>query len=112
MKKLIIKVKNAKKDELTSIARRMSKQWAEGLIIIPDDYIYQIIDEDWTSVEKQAPPKGQMVLTWIEREENGTVEQTYGFGKWDGDGWIVFLQDASKVIAWMALPEPYIAGVV
>lgn len=112
MKKLIIKVKNAKKDELTSIARRMSKQWAEGLIIIPDDYKYQIVDEDWISAEKQAPPKGQIVLTWIEREENGTVEQTYGFGEWDGDGWIVFLQDANKVIAWMALPEPYNTGVV
>lgn len=110
MKKLILTAKNVKQEEISNIAKRMHKQWNEGLIVIPDNFTYQLIDEDWISVEKVKPPKGQLVLTWIEREENGVTEQTYGFGKWDGDGWIVYLQDANKVLAWMALPEPYISG--
>lgn len=78
--------------------------------MIPDDYDYQMIEEDWVDCSKTMPPKGQMVLIWIERVEGEVIEQTYGFGKWDGDGWIVFLQDAKKVLAWTSLPEPYIAG--
>ena len=111
MKRLILHVKSRiSQEELTALTKRMKRQWNDGLIVIPDNINYELIDEDWIEVEKAKPPQGELVLTWIEREENGSLEQTYGFGKWDGDGWIVFLQDANKVLAWTSLPEPFISG--
>lgn len=111
MKRLILHVKSRiSQEELAALTKRMKRQWNDGLIVIPDNINYELIDEDWIEVEKAKPPQGELVLTWIEREENGSLEQTYGFGKWNGDGWIVFLQDASKVLAWTSLPEPFISG--
>lgn len=80
-------------------------------MIIPDDYKYELVEEEWVACEKMKPPEGLMVLTWIEHEIDGNLEQTYGFGTWEGDGWVVYLQEASRVIAWMQLPEPYIEKV-
>ena len=112
MKKLIIKVKGpSNQQELSAIAKRMNRQWNNGLLIIPDDYKYELVEEEWVACEKMKPPEGQMVLTWIEHEIDGNLEQTYGFGTWEGDGWVVYLQEASRVIAWMQLPEPYIEKV-
>ena len=112
MKKIIIKVKGpSNQQELSAIAKRMNRQWNNGLLIIPDDYKYELVEEEWVACEKMKPPERQMVLTWIEHEIDGNLEQTYGFGTWEGDGWVVYLQEASRVIAWMQLPEPYIEKV-
>ena len=112
MKKLISKVKGpSNHQELSAIAKRMNRQWNNGLLIIPDDYKYELVEEGWVACEKMKPPEGQMVLTWVEHEIDGNLEQTYGFGTWEGDGWVVYLQEASRVIAWMQLPEPYIEKV-
>ena len=111
MKKLILKVKDdLTQDDLGKIARKMRKQWSEGLIVIPENYNYELVSEEWVDVEKLNPPKNQTLLVWIEYEQNDTLCQSYGFGSWNGDGWTVYLQEAKRVLAWMTLPEPYLVG--
>ena len=111
MKKLILKVQDdLTQEDLGKIAKKMHKQWNEGLIVIPNNYKYELVSEDWVDVEKLNPPKNETLLVWIEYEEDGNLCQTYGFGSWDGDGWTVYLQEAKRVLAWMMLPMPYSVG--
>ena len=108
MKKVILKAQlNMKQAELEGYAQKLKKQWDEGFMLVPSHFKVQLVDGDWIAVEKSSPPSGQMVLIWMEYENNDKVCQTYGFGQYDGDGWIVFLQQATRVLAWATLPEPY-----
>ena len=109
MKKVILKAQlNMKNDELKVLAEDLKKQWDDGFMLVPNNFKVELVDSDWIKVEKAKPPKNEMVLTWIEYEdEDGNTCQTYGFGKFEKDGWIVYLQQADKVLAWALLPEPY-----
>lgn len=109
MKKVILKAQlNMKQKELELLAQDLKAQWDEGFMLVPNHFKVQLVDEGWIDVNKSTPPKGQMVLVWMEYEDNGNTCQIYGFGQYDGDGWIVFLQEATQVLAWSTLPEPYV----
>ena len=108
MKKVILTAQlTMKQDELKKAAKDLKRQWDDGFMLVPNHFKVQIVEGDWVAVEEGAPPEGEMVLTWIEYESDGNICQTYGFGRYDGDGWIVYLQQANKVLAWSSLPEPY-----
>ena len=108
MKKVILKTKTMiKPDILKMMAEDFKRQWDDGFIIVPNNFAVQLVDEDWTDVEKMIPPEGKMVLIWMEYEDGENVCQTYGFGKYEGDGWTVYLQQATRILAWMLLPEPF-----
>ena len=109
MKKDILKAQlNMKQKELELLAQDLKAQWDEGFMLVPNHFKVQLVDEGWIDVNKSTPPNGQMVLVWMEYDDNGNTCQTYGFGQYDGDGWIVFLQEATQILAWSTLPEPYV----
>lgn len=76
-------------------------------MLVPDNFMVQLVDEDWKRVEEYLPQTNDMVLIWIEYQDGDNICQTYGFGRYEEDGWIVYLQQATKVLAWMSLPDPY-----
>ena len=108
MKKVILKTKTMiKPDMLKMMTEDFKRQWDDGFIIVPNNFAVQLVDEDWTDVEKMNPPEGKMVLIWMEYEDGKNICQTYGFGKYEDDGWTVYLQQATRILAWMLLPEPF-----
>lgn len=108
MKKVILSAQlPLTQKELEILNQDMQKQWDDGFMLIPNNFKVQLVDEDWTAVESGTPPKGQVVLIWMEYEDGEHLGQTYGFGKFDGDGWIVYLQQAKRILAWMTLPDPF-----
>lgn len=108
MKKVILKATaQISPNQLDILSKDLNDQWENGFMVVPDYFKVQLVDAGWTQVEKQAPPLNQLVLVWMEYENGENTCQTYGFGKYDGDGWIVYLQAATQIIAWAFLPEPY-----
>ena len=108
MKKVILKFKTKVKPETVKLlAEDLKRQWDEGFMLVPDNFMVQLVDEDWKIVEEYLPQTNDMVLVWIEYQDGGNICQTYGFGRYEKDGWIVYLQQAKKVLAWMSLPDPY-----
>lgn len=111
MKKLILKVKGKKSsEEMASLTKRMNRQWNNGLIVIPEEVSYQMIEEEWINCEKCVPKEGETVLVWAEYEKDGEIGHTYDFGTVQKNGWSVCFEETKRVIAWMPLPEPYKVG--
>ena len=108
MKKVILKFKTKVKPETVKLlAEDLKRQWDEGFMLVPDNFIVQLVDEDWKRVGEYLPQSNDMVLVWIEYQDGDNICQTYGFGRYEEDSWIVYLQQAIKVLAWMSLPDPY-----
>lgn len=107
MKKVILKAQTKlKPKELKVLTEDFKKQWDEGFMVVPNNIKVELVDSDWIPVEK-SPPQGEMVLIWAEHEDEETVSQTYGFGMYEGDGWVVYVTAATKILAWCPLPGPY-----
>lgn len=108
MKKVILKATaQISPNQLDILSKDLNDQWENGFMVVPDYFKVQLVDVGWTKVGKQAPPLNQLVLVWMEYEDGENICQTYGFGQYDDDGWIVYLQEATQIIAWAFLPEPY-----
>ena len=108
MKRVILKAQTLiKETELKVLAKDLNEQWDQGFMVVPDFFKVELVDEGWTAVEDDLPEPGRVCLVWMSYEDNGKTCQTYGFAKHEGDGWVVYLQKAKKILAWTALPAPY-----
>lgn len=107
MKKVIITAHcSMKPAQLKVLTDDLKRQWDDGFMVVPATMKVELVDSDWIPVEK-SPPEGEIVLVWTERENENTVSQTYGFGKFEGDGWVVYVTEATRILAWAPLPSPY-----
>ena len=108
MKKVIVMATIAmKQKELKVLTEEIKKQWDEGLMVLSNCFKVTVVEE-WIKCEKALPQEGQMVLIWYEYEEEGIHYQNYGFGWIENKAWVVcYTSNASDVLAWSSLPEPF-----